>query len=480
MKKINIITLFFLLSSLIMFSSCEEWLDIKPESEETVLEEVALQTGDDLQGLLNAAYQTLSGCYGGAFQRYSDLMADEVHPLEPTSDKRLNVYKRYTTGYFTAFEPYNESYISILRANLVIENIDNVTGLDEADKTQMIAEAKFIRALSHFAVLRLFAQPYGYSADNSHLGIGLKTSSVVEIIPRSTVADVYAQLISDLTDAEAGLPTTSANNAYATSWAAKALLAQVYFQMHDYDNAFTKANDVIENGGFVFDDYVEQRFVLEETTFDYGTEQVVASPSTEGIFKLVSNSGTSNAGGGFGVYRCDDDNVPSIRINTTFYTQNAQTIGADKRTQAWYEVFNAGLDNEYVGLKKYNLDYFDVPVLFLTEQLFIRAESAVLKTTADLTTAVADVNAIRTRSYGGESYNISGGATADVILNTIRFEKSLELIGEGYRVHDLKRRGSGNESDLTIRGVAWDYPGLALQFPINEINELFLPNEEPN
>ncbi|MDP4183913.1 MAG: RagB/SusD family nutrient uptake outer membrane protein [Bacteroidota bacterium] len=482
MKKINHIVIVSLFIAA-LFSSCNNMLDIKPSDPSTILEEKALKTGSDLQGLLNASYQSLQDVYGGAFQRYSDLMADETYPLQPTSDKRLNIYKRYTTGYFTANEPYSNAYVSILRANLVIENVDKVSGLTDAQKKQMVGEAKFIRALCHYAVVRMFAQPYGYTANNTHLGIGLKTTSKPSIIPRSTVADVYKQILADLNDAEGVLPTTNSNGAYATKWAAKGLLADVYFQMHDYENAYTKANDVITNGGFQFDANVESRFIMKQTTFTYGSVSLTVDPSKETIFQLVSTNTTSqntNAGSNFGDYRCDGTNIPQIRIDKNFYTQNAAAIAVDKRARAWYQTFNSGLTNEYIGLAKFNFNNMNVPLIHLTELKLIRAEAAALKATKDLATAIADINDIRMRAYSNdEIYKIPANATAEDILTVVRAEKRLELVGEGYRVYDLKRRGSGGESELMIRGVKWNYPGLALQFPINEINEVFLPNEEP-
>ncbi len=448
----------------ILFSGCESLLEIDPEDEGVILKDDALQAKQDLVELLNAAYDVVNGFYGGHFQRTSDLLADNMVLRDGITDEMVNIYKRYTTGYFTDNETHDQAYICILRSNLILENIENVSGMSEADASKMIAEAKFLRGIAHFAVVRLFAQPYGYTPNNDHLGIIIKTNSKVELLPRNTVAEVYQQILSDLTEAETDLPDENSNFAYATKWAAKAALAQVYFQMHDYDNAYAKANEVISTGPF---------------TFITDLDEAVPG-STEDIFKLVSSNVTGKSvGGDFGVYRCDGTNIPNIRIAPEVYKNVVKAGSGDLRVEAWYKEFNKGADNEYVALTKFNNNFPTIPVLRLTELKLLRAESAMLKSTPDNSTARQDVNDIRERAYGNASKNLPENATNEAILNATRTERRLELMGEGYHLHDLKRRGADGE-DIVIRGVDWDYVGLVIQFAAAEANEVFVPNPEPN
>jgi hypothetical protein len=448
----------------LLISGCENLLEINPVSEGVILEKDALKTKSDLQELLNAAYDVVNGFYGGRFQRTSELLGDNMVLKDGITTEMVNIYKRYTTGYFTDNESYDQAYICILRANLVMENIGNVTRMTDADATRMVAEAKFLRGIAHFAVVRLFAQPYGYTADNSHPGVAIKLNSKVELLPRNTVAQVYTQVLADLKDAESALPESNSNFVYATKWAAKAALAQVYFQMHDYANAFTKANDVVQNGPFTF--------IANFANYQPGL--------SEDIFKLVSNEASGKrVGGDFGSYRSDGTNNPDIRLDKNVYKNVVKAGTGDKRTDGWYKVFNAGQDNEYVALTKFNFEFPTVPVYHLTEIKLLRAEAAMLKNPVDKATAIKDVNDIRGRAYGNTSRNLATTAADDVVLSAVRTERRLELMGEGYRLHDLKRRGSAGE-DIEIRGVDWDYVGLVIQFGASEANELFKANPEPN
>jgi hypothetical protein len=144
-----------------------------------------------------------------------------------------------------------------------------------------------------------------------------------------------------------------------------------------------------------------------------------------------------------------------------------------------YKVFNPGAANKYVAFTKFNAEFPIVPVFRLTEQKLLRAEAALLKPTPDVAVAIKEVNDIRTRAFGNTSRNLAETASADVVLNAVRTERRLELMGEGYQLHDLKRRGAGGENIL-IRGVDWDYVGLVIQFGASEANELFIANPEPN
>lgn len=446
-----------------LFTSCESLLEINPEDEGVVLKEDAIQTKQDLQELLNSAYDVVNGVYGGRFQRTSELLADNVVLREGITDEMVNIYKRYTTGYFTDNESYEQAYICILRSNLVLENLDVVSGMTDEDAKRMAAEAKFLRAISHFAVVRLFAQPYGFTPNNDHPGVIVKTNSKVELLPRNTVAQVYDQILKDLTEAEADLPAANSNFVYATSWAAKAALAQVYFQMHDYENAYTKSSEVVNSNAFAF-------------APAFGP----SIPESELIFKLVSNeSSGKRVGGDFGAYRSDGTNIPNIRVAPDVYRNTVKAGSGDQRADAWYKIVNPGAENEYIAFTKFNAEFPVVPVFRLTEQKLLRAEAALLKSTPDVAAAIKEVNDIRTRAYGNTSRNLAETATSDVVLNAVRTERRLELMGEGYQLHDLKRRGSGGENIL-IRGVDWDYVGLVIQFGASEANELFKANPEPN
>ena len=116
MKKRYLIIIFLLG---MIFSSCESLLEINPVDEGVILKPDAIQTKADLQELLNAAYDVVNGFYGGRFQRTSELLADNVVLRDGITDEMVNIYKRYSTGYFTDNETYEQAYICIDRKSVV-------------------------------------------------------------------------------------------------------------------------------------------------------------------------------------------------------------------------------------------------------------------------------------------------------------------------------------------------------------------------
>jgi hypothetical protein len=258
---------------------------------------------------------------------------------------------------------------------------------------------------------------------------------------------VYAQIIKDLKDAETMLPPS--NGVYANKWAAKALLAKVYFQMNEFANAYTYSNDVIVNSGIQSDTSYRQRYSngrSKEIIFGL----VYETANTQGRFqRLRGNFITSNAG------------LPNLRLTNSFYAR-ATSNSSDKRV-GWYTV----KDGSNL-LNKFDSATIIMPVIHLTEIRLIRAESAA-ETNTNLPVAIADMNLIISRAYGAtSSLLLPATANAAAIIEAARRERELELVGEGNRLHELKRRGAKGES-VTIRGSAYNCNGLIFPFPNNEV-----------
>lgn len=121
----------------------------------------------------------------------------------------------------------------------------------------MMGENYYLRALSYFLLVNEFAQPYSNNpTQNPGLPLKLNTGITDEDMPksRSTVAEVYEQVVNDLKDAitymtlPAGM--SSKSNIYATKEAAEALLARVYLYMDNWDGAWQMANNVITSGKY--------------------------------------------------------------------------------------------------------------------------------------------------------------------------------------------------------------------------------------
>lgn len=448
-----------LLLALTTLVGCQDFLDVEPEG--VVLESEALNNPDDVQKLLNSAYDVTANYLNGRMQNLSELLSDNL-AMPLNNNDYQEVYNRNVLFFNgTVGSTYGDPYIAIFRANLLIEKAPTVPGMTPANITRTIAEAKFVRAMAHFNNVTLWAQPWGYSANNGHPGIVIKTNTETGLLPRNTVSAVYAIIIQDLEDAIANLPTS--NGPYATTWAAKALLARVYFQQNQYADAAALAADVIDNGPFVLDTNVN-RFV------EGGTP--------EAVFQTISYSTSDQqdirSGGFTGNYRSDNTPNPTLRAAPEFYNTYAANP-ADKRL-TMFEIKNQGSENQFVAVTKFNRNYFNIPVLHLTELKLMRAECYAVNN-VNLAQAIQDVNDIRDRAYGVGVNPLPSTASSADIIQAVRFERRIEMFAEGNRTQDLKRQGAFGESVL-VRGAPWNCDGMVLQFPISEKSDVFILNPQ--
>lgn len=447
MKKITII-----IAVLLVVSGCENYLTLEPTNQ--TLTEDAILTTEDIQRTLVSGYDVMrNGSYfGGSMWTMGELVSDNIDKdfsdfgWDQIAQRSMNLFN-------TQGRPcWENGYYSIKRANYVLYLLENagVTDLIEADMDRMTGESLFMRAIAHFELVRYYALPYEENKENTQPGIPLRLTSINDIettaqtVPRASVQAVYDTIVADLNLASSLL--SEDNGGYANSWAAKAYLAKVYFQMNDFENAFSYADDVIEKGGFTLETNVQDRFAIRN--------------SSEAIFELQSISAGNNSSGALvGNFRQDKSNPgfhPSLDlVNQALSDEN------DTRGQLFYNTRfisgTSGLERTYCS--KFDYDFMNVPIVHLTEMYLIRAESAIDKTSPDLTLAIADLQKIRDRAYGEGNKIVPTNSTAADLRNLCQFERRLEFAMEGNRLHDLKR----TKSD--VRGLPYNSNKLVWQIP---------------
>mgnify|MGYP000058922498 FL=1 len=447
-------------------TSCERILDFQANSDSQIPADSAILTIEDAEQLLVSVYDVAANAFNGRFQNIPEVMSDNLADPLGLNGEYAQIY-RWTSSFFNGSfgGEYRDAYIAIYRANTLLEEVADLEGATPEAIQRISAEAKFIRAISHYHVVRIWAMPYGYTSDNSHLGIPLKLSADQTPQMRATVAEVYDAIESDLLDAEASLPAD--NGIFANKMAAKAMLAHVYLEMGDFAAAKSKATEVINSGDYSLEQDLTARF----------NDHLNGDLPEEFIFTLVSTNEVSandtlvdERGTGFVYnYRSDDPNAnPALKASQDLYVA-ATADTSDLRGQLWYAVRNAGTPDETYVISKFDASFIDVPLLHLTQMYLIYAECAV-RLGQDQSVALGYVNALRQRAG---LTDLSSLSIADVMR-----ERRLELACEGDRLFQLKRQGVLGEIQK-IRGVDWDCPGMVLQFPNFEgTAQGFIYNEE--
>ncbi len=392
------------------------------------------EVGDDdlfnsVEGLRNARvgmYNTLQArdYYGAYFPLIAEAYTDngttggyDVIDLNEIAARSLTPSNIYIT------QSYNAIYNTIYTANKIIENIDNVPDLDEAEKRMILGEALFVRGMAHFDLLRFWGQhwdktsPYGISIVTS-------TANATTAVPRSTVEVSYTQIMDDLHTAE-DLITEDNGNQYISPSAVAAMLARVHLYHGDLSEAADYAISVIDNGAYSF-------FPTGEVGKIY-TDRLTSESILELKFEAQNQSFYNAA-----TYLRDDALRPDIlfMVSSNLNDFFASRVG-DTRADLVDFVNNDlsiepdGRSQKYRGETAKDNSAF---VLRLAEMYLIAAEAN------GRINGLSYLNDLRT-IRGLEALSDEDVADDDTYLSAILDERRAELNFEGHRIFDLARTG---------------------------------------
>lgn len=185
---------------------------------------------------------------------FAEFGGDNISLSGTSNDPLMNIYdyNRITTsiriGYIWSF-----GYKAIVNINNTLERINEG---ESAERDYVMGENLFLRAYHYWVMVTTFGQPYS-NAPEQNLGVPLKLTSSMDDFPaRSTVAEVYDQIVADLEKAVSlmTIPESSTmnqkDNAYPSKQAAEAFLSRIYLHMEKWDKAEEYATKVIESGRF--------------------------------------------------------------------------------------------------------------------------------------------------------------------------------------------------------------------------------------
>lgn len=416
MKKIYILVIMMSM----VFAGCENELDLEPAQSISV--ETAISTEENIANILIGAYDEAGQfpTFGGRTHVIADLLGanDQVSWNGTFLDPRQFFTKSILVDNGFVAGHWNNSYEVINQVNLVIDNLSIVTS-STAERDRIEGEAKFLRALTYFDLVRLFGAPYQAGGGNTQLGVPLRLTGIIDYsgdlsIARSTVEEVYAQILSDLADAVAKLPAS--NEFFADQYAARALQARVYFQQGNYAAARDAADDVLTNSGHSLTAAFAGAFNNDtDSSEDIFAFQVTSQTGTNQLITFYASQANGGRGGDIAVEAAYtalfDDPANDVRATFTYVSP----------------------DNGLNLTSKYTNQFGNVPVLRIGEMHLIRAESNFREGTTTGLDPLAEINALRGRAGA----TALGTLSLDVLFN----ERQLELGFEGHLVHDHKRTG---------------------------------------
>ncbi|MBL7472819.1 RagB/SusD family nutrient uptake outer membrane protein [Robertkochia sediminum] len=431
-------------------TSCDDNLDLVPE--QSLDPETATSSPANIQNLLIGAYD-LAGSnvlFSGDTQLASELLANDNRienenllgelawrgtfqgPAE-FNRKQMTAQNAFVVPYWT------QGYATINQTNLVLDNLDIIT--DPETAAILEGEAKFLRALVYFELVRHFGLPYETGQTNAQLGVPIVTNAVtdasqIEFPSRNSVEEVYTQLITDLQDAYNLLPDE--NSFFADRYAAQAILARIYLQQGNYVAARDAADDVLNNSGHSLTASYEDAFNNDEDS----TEDIFAWQITtqDGINDYNTFWATRDFGG--------RSLTGDITIEAPYFELFDDPN--DERSTFFYE------GNGTLASGKWQSQFANVPFLRLAEMHLIRAECNFREGSNIGLSPLEEINALRARS--------NASALGALDLEEILRERKRELGFEGFALHDLKR------TKQDVAGIPYNADELVMPIPQREID----------
>lgn len=432
----------------IMVTSCSDsWLDLSPST--SIETTQAIKDTTDAKYALNGIYNTLQDYeyYGARGVFYGDVKGEDAQASSNT--KRSADYYLFQFNKETAPSSlWKFPYKAIRLANNIISA--NTVALTN----DILGQALALRALALFDVTKVYGYPYTKDNGQSLGGVIILEPSEYNIKPkRSTVAQCYTQIITDLTKA-IDLLKSSANPGRINKAAAQSLLARVYLYKGDYENALDMAEEAITTA--------KAAGYRLWTNAEY-LEGWRTKLDVEVMFKIV-NLTSDNAGNESLGNLYHKDGYKDIILSDDFLT----LMKADK-SDVRYSLISGKYYIKYLGNSpEEDQRSSDIPVIRLSETYLIAAEAALMQTTPDNTKALTYLNNIVTRGNSTKSVSLS-----DLSLTRILTERRKELMGEGHRFFDamrngitIDRAGSSHLSTLTSDAKSFNWNYYKIVFPI--------------
>lgn len=391
------------------------------------------KTEADLKAVLTGTYGSLRDIYNG-YWIYTELPSDNAQVFTENEGGygEFDWLTYRPTGGVSA--PWNQGYRTIASTNIILDHIGNIS-LSDAARKQYTGEAKFIRALMYFNLVKFYgAVPLVLKE--------IKTEEEAYTYARSTAGDIYRQIEADLKDAQGLLPAKFAGSdiGRVTSGAAMTLLGKVYLQQKKW----TEAEDVLKQ--------VIPLYVFEPTLsklFGPGSDK-----NSEVIFSVQYLTGGQGLGNSFAHSFAPSKSGTSI-VSLGAASNNTGTQDlydafetGDLRKTAYLGVFKDGANPKiYYWAKKfvYNVPVLndgdnDWPVLRYSDALLMYAEA--LNQNNKTEDALTYLSKTRIRA-GLPSLT---GLAKEATQLAIEKERRLELCFEGHRWHDLIRWGKEVET----------------------------------
>lgn len=417
---------------LFLSSSCQKWLELKPENQ---------QVTDDYWANKEEAEAVLGAAYVGLQKAVPDILnfgeaRGNTLSLAGLVDVDLVRLKGFSILPSNKLVKWSNFYQIINYANMVIKYAPDVVGRDpsfnQAVMQSYLSEAYFLRALSYFYIVRTFGEaplilePY------------MNDQEAYEIA-KSSKEQLFSQIEHDLTTALVNSkeiwPTVWETKGRATKWAIHATLADVYLWMEEYDKAIISCNAVLESGRVGL---IQGRVNTTNNWFTIFSE----GNTNEGIFEIQFDNSKAQNNKLMDLFGASYNWVISNYALTLFVqdTEDLRGQGASYANdlKIWkYLGAEAG-----TGIARSFSDQNWI-VYRMADIYLMKAEALIMKGESFYPAAIELITAVRSRA--GVSRPLDAGNTELQLLHALLEERGKEFVAEGKRWFDLLRIAQRND-----------------------------------
>ena len=457
-----------LLASLVMtLTGCSDFLTVEQKGKTTIPSFLSDPRG--LQAGLIGAYNKFYTYYDGEFSKYPEVAGNMSSINLSSGSSMLEQYnftpdpENATTAYYIWYR-INEAQVNVNNIIQYVPIVEAAYPAEAAKCKKILGQALLLRAHCHFDLVRVYAQPYNYTADASHLGVPVltRTPGPNDNPARATVKDVYNQVLSDLNQAS-GLLTdeVATNRFYVSLQAVNAMFSRVYLYMEDWQNALDYAERAIANKSLAHGaDYINMYMDL--------------NMSGEAIFRLNGHDMSGKlkefytlecfpADTLISLYDSDDIRLPLLQQSgTNKCIKYAATVVPDRQ------------------------DKHEDPIIFRLSEMYLNAAEAAWNL-GRYSDARSYIQAIVERAVGGEkAQEVLAGYSDANLINLIRTERVKELCFEGHNFFDITRWKQDllreKNTPSTVQKIAYPSNLFVLPIPRYELNanENMVPNPNNN
>lgn len=493
MKKISIYPLIIVFS--LLFSACDKFLEEMPQNK------LMPTTISDYEQLLNKAYITKQ------IMPYIDALSDDVsllasdhgHPSKDKGDEFVSAYMwedTHETSMLSGDAAFNAFYESILYTNLIAEKIESSVGdelIEENNKRKrghIKGEALALRAYSYFYLVNLYGEHYNPATAESSMGVPVNLSSMAEDIEytRSSVADVYKQIIADLEEGVRLMeenPYEKRSKFRLNAVSAKALLSRIYLYTHQWQKSYNCAIEVIQTNPSLFNLFeAGRRFNWNnnnasgwgEGSSMWGTDYLHKDNSNVlfvnglnenyPIFSYYASHTTFSVNRNFADIFEEGDvrRFYFMKMQTSFTVlgNKSKLTYSKNRFKNYMSVYNVQPSSGYSRVIR-------------TEEMYLNGAEAMARM-GQLEEAVRLLNILRMEKFRQGEYNLllTSDFNKESLLDFALIERRKELCFEGHRWFDLKRTNrpamSRSGYDERTASLRKDDPKYVLQIPSRELS----------